>query len=530
MSATVDFFEDVKSEFVGELSGKLGIDLTFTLQERAKKISDAADQYAEGINDVTFTKDGKQNKNLNKFGNQYEESDVLLRNLAEAANNTNTVHKTADSIFKEKKQGAKLSKSVSDAGKYNDDSTDVVGIKNGRVLKSQNRQHKVIKNSADLGEERYLLNNAKLTVPPEDFDKHKKFWEKKIKGSTEEKRKARKVLKMLEKGRASKSSVSLDDSIIGDSIDLLAKDKKSAKKIKQSLIDIKLVTGSRAIQVTSEGASQTIESVNDSGKKIVVFAVMRCMEELKKYFNGESESLFGTIKIIFNDIRKKFSSALKSDLSSKVLNAVKDFILGFFKDIKQLVSKAGKAFKTVVKEVWDYVTGKTDNFAQVIINIAKVVSTIAVTALGFALDKWLSSNGVPSYLSMIISAMAVALANVSVFRLIDGVSQAVLKIVASRDLAKKRREEVEALCADVFPLLDESMSKLDTLIETEQKERKKIFSKSFKEIQSSLTLNKMDDICNSYKSLYLFLDKDIPFTNAEEFDSFMLDDSMSFKL
>lgn len=170
------YLDEVLYIFVDDISAKLNMDLSWTLEQRSEKLLDTSSQYRDELQGVLTTKSGGHNQNPNRQGNLFEVRDVFINNLNEAVANTDKKYATTDYLYNLKKQGVTLSDSILSAANYNDNETDVLAFAKGKILTSEKAQYKSIKNFAQLAAERYLENNEKLVVPLEDFEKAKAYW------------------------------------------------------------------------------------------------------------------------------------------------------------------------------------------------------------------------------------------------------------------------------------------------------------------------------------------------------------------
>ena len=129
--------------------------------------------------------------------------------------------------------------------------------------------------------------------------------------------------------------------------------------------------------------------------------------------------------------------------------------------------------------MWLFITGKNKSLFQTISNIAKAIAALAVITLIVGLYQYLISIGIPEVFSVVITSFVSALLMVAIFRLIEKVAQITGSVFYTRDVARVRRQEVERICEEVLPLIEEKVAQLDGLIEQEDKEREEIFNKSF---------------------------------------------------
>ncbi len=100
------------------------------------------------------------------------------------------------------------------------------------------------------------------------------------------------------------------------------------------------------------------------------------------------------------------------------------------------------------------------------------------------LYQYLISIGIPEIFSVLITSFISAIVTVTIFRLIEKAAQITGSVFYTRDVARIRRQEVERICEEVLPLIEEKVAQLDSLIEKEDKEREEIFNKSFIQINS----------------------------------------------
>ncbi|MCW8328894.1 hypothetical protein MD588_08740 [Photobacterium sp. SDRW27] len=520
------FVNDVITEFCNDISGRLNIDLGWAVKERAENIAKATDQYVEGLADVNYRKDGERNNNPNRFGNQFEERDVALRNIDEAIKGSGKQFTTTDKLYNDKMNGQKMSKSKSDAATYNDDSTDVIAHQRGRVLKGENRQHKVIQNSADLAVDRYLENNQYLTVPQEDIEKHRSYWEKqKAQGDA----KAESVLQKLEVAVSSKSAVTLEGGLVEACINATTADSAEAKKKLRRLADHKLELEAKTMQVASHASVSAVNVAKNASGKFVSYLAGRVIQEIYEAWNSnDQKSITESLSSIFNDAKARFKEEFKTsgltEIRSKASEFFKNIIFSFFKDLRGAFKKGGKYLSILVKEVWSFIKGETRSFSSVIINISKALVGLAVIGVCSTFNTYLKSLGLPDYICIVLTAFVSAVLTVTLLKLIDQTAKVVISILAAAEAAKLKRQEIEAICEQAFPLIDQQTIEYENLVLKEIEERQETFNSSFADIQNSVDSESISVISSAYSGLYQYFNIELPFTNEEEFDAFMLGD------
>ena len=135
----------------------------------------------------------KHKNNPNYFGQTFEDLDVSQRNIDAAMHNKDERYTTTDNL-----------------GDVNDPITDVRKLSSD-VEVLENYQHKVIKDSAGLfGKNNKYLQNDKIVVAKDDYEKHKNYLEKMIQNTKDEeaRKNAKELLSKLEA-----SDISRDEAI-----------------------------------------------------------------------------------------------------------------------------------------------------------------------------------------------------------------------------------------------------------------------------------------------------------------------------
>ena len=523
------YLDEVLHIFVDDISTKLNVDLSWTLEQRSEKLLDASLQYRDELQGILTTKSGGHNQNPNRQGNLFEVRDVFINNLNEAIANTDKKYATADYLYNLKKQGVKLSDSILSAANYNDNVTDVVAFAKGKILDSEKAQYKSIKNFAQLAVERYLENNDKLVVPLEDFEKAKAYWLDRAEFGDVV---AQTVLEKLVAGQISRRSVSLQGTWV-ENVIITFSDEGEAKKNLQNLADHFLIAESELYHKGHFVTHEVIQHTNLSIKQAIAYMVGRCVAEIRQAWKDQNIDFSARLQNVINDTKQKFKEIFEEgfikNLSKSAIDYVVGLISGFYKNIYQAIQKGGKYFKVICDEMWLFITGENKSLFQTVFNISKAIAALAVTTFIVGLYQYLISLGIPEVFSVVITSFVSALVTVAIFRLIEKAAQITGSVFYTRDVARVRRQEVERICEEVLPHIEEKVAQLDGLIEQEVKEREEIFNKSFVQIKASLSSVEINKIIIAYQKLYQYLGHELPFKNKDEFDVFMMD-SNSFEL
>lgn len=521
----MSYLDEVVHEFVNNVSSRLDIDLSWTLEERSAKLADASMQYRDELQGVLYRKNGGRNENPNRQGNVLEVRDVFLNNVDEAINNTEVRYTTTDHLYNQKQQGTRLSDSVAQMATYNDDATDVIAIKRGKVLKESHAQYKSVQNFGQLGEDRYLAKNAAIVVPIEDLQNATHYWQKRQQQGDP---KADAVLSKLKAAKASKQSVTLEGSVLGSVVKTVSTE-QTAKANQQKIADDLLLLESETAHASGRLVHGSVQQANTSLKQALSYMVGRCVIEIRKSWREGNQDISTRLVAVIDDTKAKFASlfqqGLWQNLGKTVLDHVLGMVSGFFSNIRHAIKKGGQYFAMICREVWHFITGQSPSLFHTLQLITKAIAGMAVVTLTIGLHQYLLSAGIPELLAGVLTAFVSALVSVAIFRLIDKTVRVVTAIFCTRDASRIRREEIEQICEDMLPAIEAKVALLDDLITQEDDERRDVFDKSFATIKASMNEVNIAKIATAYEGLYAYLGKNMPFRTLDEFDEFMLDDN-----
>ena len=452
------YFDEVLHLFVEDVSSKLNIDLSWTLQQPREKLLETSMQYRDELK----TKSGSHNHNPNNQKKMFEIQDVLNNNLTPS---------------------------------YSEIKTAIA--------------------------ESYLQNNENLVVPLEHFEKAKAFWEHRAAlGDID----AQAILKKLIAGQLSKSLVSLEGTWV-EIVVVTFSDEEKAKDNIQKFTDQFLIAESK-IYKNNPITHEVINHTNANLKQAIAYMVGRCIAEIRQAWKEQSIDFSTRLQNVINDTKREFKEVFEQsfkNLSKSAMSYLVGLITAFYKNIHQSIQKGGQHFKIICDEIWVFITGKNQSLFQTVVNISKAIAALAVLTFIVGLHQYLVSIGIPEVFVIVITAFVSALVTVAIFRLIEKAVQFTSSVFYTRDIARIRRQEVERICEEVLPIIEEKVAQLDILIEQEDREREELFNRSFFQIKATLTSIEINQIVLAYKELYQYLGKDLPFRNEKEFDDFMMD-------
>ena len=371
----------------------------------------------------------------------------------------------------------------------NHTNTDTVTIDSkGNIIKKE--QLKVIQNTEDLLQDRYLENNDSLKCPIDDYKKHKENLEKIIKEPKDEqqKAKAQKALEMLEANN-------LANRIICDN-------PRTAAFIAQS--------ATAGGHIAQAGLSDAV---------VVALGTLAngAVYEIKDALSGESNDAIETrIKRLINAVIKNIKGTFVRGGGFGAIDAIVGILGQIFKSIygklKMIWTNLRNAAKSIYNAIYDYITGKISSFQECLKAILKgLVSAavvVGVVALEIKLEAELSAIFTPFVASFVAPALSIIIGSIAVVamcRSIDFGLDTLFGVFAQAEISKKRYEEIEALCAKMLPQIIENRKKLEERIEQTHYERVLRFDMNFEGYKEALqskdnekSFEYLNEICNLY--------------------------------
>lgn len=486
----------------------------------------------------------KNNKNF--FGQTFEDLDVGQKNILSALRNNGQRTYTTDELadirnaadilsgkkyenlndkdknkfdfimrnYPEEVSSISSNENMQKHARKNDPETDTVTFdKDGNVLKRS--QLKVIKNTDDLLQDRYLENNDSLTMPFDDYKKHKANLEKMIASSNDQqkKEKAIKALAMLDKNNVTNR--------------LMCENPRSTAVVTQSL--------AASGHIAQAGLSDAIVVSLSTLANGAVF-------EIKDAFSDDSNtvSISTRIKRLLEKVLQSFREPFSRGASFGALDVGIGILTQIFKSISSKLTYVWRELRTSLKSVfnamWDFFSGKIKTYKELISIILKalfsasmVVGVIAVEAQLEAFLAPLVSPVIASFLAPALSITVGAIAVVLMSKSVDLALNALFGVFAQRDIAKMKAEEVEALCADMLPTLIDDREKLESLIKKTYQDRKVSFNHSFNEFKNGFLSSDIDSFISGLQGINSLYGKNLSFSTFSEFDEFMLDKDSVFE-
>jgi len=395
----------------------------------------------------------------------------------------------------------------------NDTSTDTITFdKDNKIIEKS--QHKVIKDTNGLLKDRYLDNNDIFTVPFDDYKKHKKNLERMIKDTSnpEKAEKAKCALDMLNKNNVTNRLMSENP---------------------------------RATAIFTQTATATGHIAQAGLSDAVVVALSTLANgtiwEIKDAYNSNSEVSISTrIKRLLTKVIDEFHKIFKRGASFGALDIGVGILSQIFKSISSKLKTIWKtirsSFKSIFNAIYSYFTGEIKSFKELMSSIIKgllsAIMVVSTIALETQLEAFLAPIVTPLVASFLAPALSIVIGSIAVvlmMRSVDTALNALFGIIAQRDIAKMKREEIKKICAELLPTLISEKEELKELIDKTYKERKLTFNKSFDDFKRGLSSNNINSIMSGLVGINSMYGQKLQFATFEEFDDFMLgDDNFKF--
>ena len=441
------------------------------------------------------------------------------------------------SNYKEEVLKMNSSKNMSDNAKKNDPSTDTITFdEKGNIVKKS--QHKVIAETEGFFEReklydssgkilkdengqilykkdvngefiyKYLENNDVLTVPFDDYKRHKENLENMIQNSKSEKEKqnAKKALSMLNKNNVTNR--------------IICENPKTTAVITQSI--------AASGHITQAGLSDAIIVALSTLANGAIFEIKDAFSD-----NGSSVAIEERIKRLLKKVLESFKEPFQRGASFGAIDIGVGILSQVFKSIsgklKLLWKELRTSLKSIFNAIWDFFSGKIKTYKElfsiIIKGLLSAVLVVGTVTLETQLEVFLAplvSPVVASFLAPTLSIVIGSIALVLMMKTVDLALNTLFGVFAQRDIAKMKAEEIAKLCEEFLPSLIDDRKELEELIKNTYKERKLTFENSFEEFKTGLSENNIECLISGLNGINSLYGKKLQFSNQNEFDDFML--------
>ncbi len=374
----------------------------------------------------------------------------------------------------------------------NHTNTDTVTFdKNGKI--TNKAQLKVIKNTSDLLQNRYLQNNDELRMPFDDYKRHKENLEKMQKDpkiSPQDKQNAQKALEMLNKNNFANR--------------LLCENPRTTAVITQSAV--------ASAHIAQAGASDAV---------VVALSTLAsgAVYEIKDALSGNSSTSIETrIKRLINAVIKSLKDAKGAFVRGAGFGGI-DVIIGILGQIfnsiagklKVVWKELRNAAKSIYNAIYEYIKGKISSFEKLLSVIIKGLfsAVVVVASVGFEskLEAALAPLITPFVASFVAPSLAIIVGSITLVMMsksIDLALETLFGVFAQAEISKKRYEEIATLCEQILPELIENRQMLEERLKKAHCERMMSIEASFSEYESAVQSGKLgseylNEICKLFK-------------------------------
>jgi len=439
-----------------------------------------------------FNAYNKHKNNPNYFGQTFEDLDVTQRNINAELHKENVMYATTDNL-----------------GEVNHPITDVRKLsKDGEIL--ENYQHKVIKNSKDLfGKNNKYLENDKIVVAKDDYEKHKNYLEHMIANTkdSETKRNAKELLSKLEA-----SEITRKEAENARTTAIKIQTQEAGNHIIQTGLSDAIIV---SLSTLANGA---IFEIQDSFKNPDIEIKVRIKRLLKK---------------VIEDFHKHFKRGATFGALDVGIGILSQIFQSVFAKIKTIWTSTRNAVKSIYNAIYAYIHGEIKTYRELLSKIIKgILSAIIIVGsvgLETQLETFLAPIVTPSVAAYLAPALAIIVGSIALvisMKSIDLALNTLFGLFAKAEMAKMKAEKIREICEEMLPQLIQEKNELKDLIDKTYKERKLSFEKSFSEFKQGLTSNDIDTIVNGLVQINNMYDKKLQFVTFKEFDEFMRSDEI----
>ena len=357
------------------------------------------------------------------------------------------------------------------------------------------------------------IENDQFVVPSERFDGVRRDLEKRIRKGGKDKRDAERILQGLRKGPQSGDSKRPHTAL--------------AKRQVQELANQAKASVGRSAVATATGVASDL----------AMFAVGGAAMEIREaYRHPDDMPLLDRCVRLVRAIWERLLVSLKDRSLREVGNEAITALASVLTAPLRMVTSAVEKIIDVLRRLWmDFVDGRLKTPADVVAAGLKAVFAVASVGVATALESEfetlfgtvpVAGEILPVLCAAVVAGVMIVVGN----RAIDHIVRSLFAMFQGAEVARRRRDEIEAFCAEQVPRLIADRNHLDALVETHLGDREVLFTCTFAELASARDSNDMDGFLNGLQRLNQVYGKTLPWRTHREFDDFMLDGSQSLKL
>jgi len=245
------------------------------------------------------------------------------------------------------------------------------------------------------------------------------------------------------------------------------------------------------------------------------------MEIRDAWRNPEEMSLPKRCARLVQAIWQRFLASVKDrsvrEIGTEAITAVASVLTAPLKMATAAVEKIAH----VLRRLWmDFVAGKLKTLADVVSACLKAVFTGASVGVAFAVESELALQfaSVPfgDILATLCAAVVAGVMIVLGNRGIDYVVRSLFELFQGADVARRRREEIEAFCDEAVPRLIADRERLEVLVECHIADREALLDRTFGDLRLARDTDDIDGFIKALNEL-----SPLPWLTFDEFVGFM---------
>ena len=251
------------------------------------------------------------------------------------------------------------------------------------------------------------------------------------------------------------------------------------------------------------------------------------MEIRDAWLHPYDMSLLERCKRLIRAIWERFLPSLKDrslrEIGSEALVVALASILS--KPFTMAAAAVEKVVETLRRLWMDFCAGRLKTVGDVVAAALKAVFAVASVGVAVALETQLTPllGGLPlgDLLSALCAAVVAGVMIVIGNRSIDHIMRSLFAIFEGAEIARRRREEIEAFCAIAIPQLVADRHRLESLVEGHLEARKKLLTRAFEDLRSASDHGDTDGFLKELVKINRAYGKALPWRTFNEFDELM---------
>ncbi len=317
------------------------------------------------------------------------------------------------------------------------------------------------------------------------------------------------------------------------------KDEDKVKKLKHILENLRPSNvGSReadrprktVLSVATVDASKRAATSTASGvmSDMALFAVGGAAMEIREgWQNPDEMTILDRCERLIRAICHRLVSSLKDrsvqEIGSEALVAAVSLLTAPLR----MAAAAAERIVEVLSRLWrDFVAGNLTTVADVVTGAFKTLVAVASVGVALAVEAKLTplfggirfGDILAALCAAVVAGVMIVLGN----RAIDSVVVSLGRIIEGATAAKRRREEIEALCAEALPQMVADREQLQSILNSDLAGRQAVLDRTFADLQSTRDANDIDGFLARLCDLNGAYGAMLPWSNIDEFESNML--------